>query len=145
MIPIISIRQPWAWLVVKGFKDFENRGRVLNVRGECFVHASKQLDRDCEAIREAVMLAFGITMPDTFERGGIIGRMFIVKGVRERSRSVWSEGSGYVLDPSRARVCKLFPMRGQLGVWRVDGLERSIEWEPLETPEMENANYEVNP
>jgi hypothetical protein len=29
----ISIRQPWAWLIVNGYKDVENRIWAANVRG----------------------------------------------------------------------------------------------------------------
>ncbi|WP_229215634.1 ASCH domain-containing protein [Duganella sp. CY15W] len=37
----LSIRQPWAWLIVNGYKDIENRSWSTNVRGKVLVHASK--------------------------------------------------------------------------------------------------------
>jgi len=40
----LSIRQPWAWLLVEGFKDIENRTWKTNYRGSFLIHASKQFD-----------------------------------------------------------------------------------------------------
>ncbi len=31
----LSLKQPWAWLVVKGYKDIENRSWSTNHRGHC--------------------------------------------------------------------------------------------------------------
>lgn len=42
----ISLRQPWAWLVCKGYKDIEFRNRWNNFTGECYIHASKKFDDD---------------------------------------------------------------------------------------------------
>jgi hypothetical protein len=40
----ISIKQPFAWLLVNGFKDLENRNWKTNFRGEILIHASKDID-----------------------------------------------------------------------------------------------------
>jgi hypothetical protein len=37
----ISIRLPWAWLIVNGFKDVENRSWRTRHRGTILIHASK--------------------------------------------------------------------------------------------------------
>ena len=37
----LSIRQPWAWLIVNGFKDVENRNWRTHWRGRLLIHASK--------------------------------------------------------------------------------------------------------
>ncbi|HDU8694716.1 TPA: ASCH domain-containing protein, partial [Morganella morganii subsp. morganii] len=37
----ISIRQPWAWLIVNGHKDIENRSWRTKYRGQVLVHASQ--------------------------------------------------------------------------------------------------------
>ena len=41
----ISLKQPWAWLMVNGYKMPEFRNRRDSFRGECYVHASKQMDK----------------------------------------------------------------------------------------------------
>jgi hypothetical protein len=35
----ISIRQPWAWLIVNGYKDVKNRIWAANLRGRVLIHA----------------------------------------------------------------------------------------------------------
>lgn len=40
----LSIRQPWAWLIVAGYKDIENRSWPTNFRGRVYIHASRKFD-----------------------------------------------------------------------------------------------------
>lgn len=35
----ISIHQPWAWLIVEGYKDIENRTWLTAYRGPVLIHA----------------------------------------------------------------------------------------------------------
>ncbi len=37
---VLSLRQPWAWLIVNGYKDIENRSWRTNHRGPLLIHAS---------------------------------------------------------------------------------------------------------
>ena len=37
---VIVIRQPWAWLIVNGYKDVENRTWVTRYRGMLLIQAS---------------------------------------------------------------------------------------------------------
>jgi hypothetical protein len=53
----LSIRQPWAWLIVKGYKDIENRTWATKLRGRVFVHASKGMTR--AEYEDAADLALG--------------------------------------------------------------------------------------
>jgi hypothetical protein len=47
----ISIRQPWAWLIVNGYMDVENRIWAANVRGRVLIHAgASKSDTNSEAI-----------------------------------------------------------------------------------------------
>jgi hypothetical protein len=46
----ITIRQPWAWLIVNGYKQIENRDWVTAQRGRMFIHAAQTMTRgDYEA------------------------------------------------------------------------------------------------
>ena len=36
----LSIRQPWAWLILRAGKDVENRDWSTKVRGRVLIHAS---------------------------------------------------------------------------------------------------------
>ena len=47
----LSFKQPWAWLMCKGFKDIENRNWATRFRGRIYVHASKsKTDMDKETL-----------------------------------------------------------------------------------------------
>ena len=48
----LSIRQPYAWAVIKGAKDVENRTWRRNYLGRLYIHVS--LKEDSEAIDEVV-------------------------------------------------------------------------------------------
>ena len=45
-IPVkaLSIQQPWAWLIVNGHKDIENRDWRTNFRGPVAIHAGKKIE-----------------------------------------------------------------------------------------------------
>ena len=100
-IQYISLRQPWAWLVLQGFKDIENRGRVSHFRGELFIHASSSrqyLEEDVEAVREE----YGIEVPASeLQFGCLIGSVIMVDCVQE-SKSRGVEGPyGYLVSEPR--------------------------------------------
>ena len=50
----LSVRQPWAWLIVRGYKTIENRTWPTNHRGPLAIHASLTVDED--AVRRLVSL-----------------------------------------------------------------------------------------
>lgn len=92
----ISIRQPWAWLVVNGFKDVENRGWATSHRGPIQIHAGLTFDTDCDLKWCNRILArdHGVVMPDRIDdypRGGIVGRVDIVAcAKRDEAIEGWS-------------------------------------------------------
>jgi hypothetical protein len=42
---ILSIRQPWAYLITRGSKNIENRSWPTNYRGPVLIHASLKIDK----------------------------------------------------------------------------------------------------
>ena len=100
----ISIRQPWAWLIVNGYKDVENRTWSTKHRGPILIHAGKTLDPYFDEIRQDV-LAQRVEFPDAkhIERGGIVGQANLVDCVTESS-SEWFNGPyGFVLEDAQPR------------------------------------------
>jgi hypothetical protein len=76
----LSLTQPWAWLVVHGGKDIENRTWNTKFRGAFLIHASKGMkpsDYDAaQRFAESVhgyQFAHDMPLPEQLERGGIIG------------------------------------------------------------------------
>ncbi len=125
-LPVLSIRQPWASLIVRGRKDVENRTWRTNVRGPVLIHAGLRKD-------DAEMLAFvrlkrerGIVIPECGQgklswwgapAGGIIGMAEIVDCV-DKMDSPWFTGPwGFVL--RHARPLPFFPCKGKLGFFRI--------------------------
>lgn len=39
---VLSVRQPWAWLLVNGYKTIESRTWSLNYRGRLWIQAAKK-------------------------------------------------------------------------------------------------------
>ncbi len=118
--PILSVRQPWAWMIIHGDKDIENRTWRTRVRGPVLIHASGSCTR--REYEEASGFAFwciGGAIWDNYpkfehlQRGGIVGQVEIVDCVSD-SDSPWFVGPyGFVLRNPVALPWR--PMRGKLG------------------------------
>lgn len=78
-IPALSLRQPWAWLVVHGGKTIENRSWNTKHRGVFLIHASKGMTAAeyFDAVQFTAKRGFEVAgrMPTAkaLERGGIVG------------------------------------------------------------------------
>lgn len=113
----LSVRQPWAWLIIHGNKDIENRTWETNVVGKIFIHAGKGMSKqEWEDAYEYARYGVGgiiIPGPDQLRRGGIIGEVEIVDCV-DKSNSPWFEGPyGFVLKNPKA--IEFMPCKGALG------------------------------
>jgi hypothetical protein len=114
-LPALSVRQPWAWLIVNGLKDIENRSRQTRHRGPLLIHASKSFDDYTENI-ELVKREYGISVPLEVDRGGIVGVVDVIDCV-ENHKSKWFNGPfGWVL--ANPRRLKFRPCNGALGLFR---------------------------
>lgn len=113
---VLSVRQPWAWLIVHGLKDIENRSWSTRFRGTVLIHAGKQFDADGEIGVRLKFPDLSVALPEQpqdYGRGGIVGMVDIVDCVTE-SDSPWFMGEyGFVM--RNARPLPFFPMRGALG------------------------------
>lgn len=116
----LSIRQPWAWLIVNGYKDIENRSWNTKFRGQVLIHASSRRPTvdEVKAARSILEKAHGwevaMMMPsaDLFQLGGFVG-VATITGTCERSSSPWFFGPvGYQLVD--ARQLKFRPFKGRL-------------------------------
>lgn len=133
----ISVRQPWAWLIVNGFKDIENRDWPTKVRGRVLIHASKGMTHgeydDAVDTARMVKRAGGMVGLDTFpsfnslQRGGIVGSVEIVDCVSD-SPSPWFFGNyGFVL--ANAELLPFREYKGQLGFFEVQDQMRGADSE----------------
>lgn len=134
----LSIRQPWAWLIVRPditdrqmraeyfandmIKSIENRDWPTKTRGRVLVHASKGMTyreyADVQRFLESIS-SLNIQLPPASElqRGGIIGSVEIVDCVTQ-SDSDWFFGRfGFVL--SDAHPMPFIKCKGKLGFFDV--------------------------
>lgn len=133
----LSVRQPWAWLILHAGKDIENRDWWTGVRGPILIHASKGMTRD-EYEEAAACYDPGDIGPDlppfeALERGGIVGQVEIVDCVKS-SRSPWFFGTyGFVL--ANPKPLPFVPFKGQLGFFEVPAAALNGR-EPATPPEI---------
>ena len=127
----LSIWQPWAWLIIHGGKDIENRGWATWHRGPLLIHASKKPPRlpDLDAIalwmreRGLDQAAEAMLKVVQWDLGGIIGRVDLVDCVRGH-RSPWAD-NGYLATDTWHMVLEnpvalpFRPLRGERGLFEV--------------------------
>lgn len=118
----LSVRQPWAWLILQGYKDLENRSQQCHKRGTIALHASTTNTKKEYAAALALIANRGlnITLPAIEElvTGAIVGLVDIVDCVTE-SDSPWFTGEhGWVL--ANPRPGTPYQQKGQQGFFSVD-------------------------
>ena len=116
-LPALSIRQPWAWLIVSGLKDIENRPRRTHYRGPLLIHAGLSLNSYTEENIAWLKRRFAVEIPLELDTGGIVGMVDVVDCVEDHESKWFNKGNfGWVLtNPRRLtfRHCK-----GALGLFR---------------------------
>lgn len=122
----LSIRQPWAWLILHAGKDIENRDWATRRRGRVLIHASKGMTiAEWQSAIQFAHRTCGVSRGrlqdgcefDQLQRGGIVGSVEIVDCV-QASDSPWFVGEhGFVLRNPQPQVFQ--PWKGQLGFFDV--------------------------
>jgi hypothetical protein len=128
----LSIMQPWAWLIVNGWKDIENRSWRTNYRGPLLIHAGLKVDGDAHQellqgyhpagagrVSEPLRLAYqNALMKGERQTGGIVGYAEIDDCVDD-SASPWFVGPfGFVM--CNGRPLPFMPTRGMQGFFHVE-------------------------
>ena len=136
---ILTVRQPWAWAIIHGGKDVENRVRNIagSYRGPVAIHAAKE--REPHVWAHVEQLA-GERWPEEQDvRGAIIGVVDLC-GVHESERdgcgtrkgtarlgeviplcSEWAEPWAHHLVLANPRpLAAPIPFKGALGLRRLD-------------------------
>jgi hypothetical protein len=121
----ISVRHPWAWVVVHAGKDVENRGahapRLFQaaVGQRVYIHASKSMTTAEWLEAKSFMAKLGVAFPSPSDLmdGGIVGSA-IVTGIVTQHRSPWFRGP-QALVLADARPAPFRRGRGELGLFLV--------------------------
>jgi hypothetical protein len=114
-IKALTVWQPWAWLLVAGHKDVENRCWPTRHRGPLLIHAGKTYDGDSEYCIN------GIDIPSGLPRWVIVGAVRLVGCLpHERASSIWHQPGQYGFYVGDAvQLATPVPYRGQQGMFDV--------------------------
>ncbi|WP_426237491.1 ASCH domain-containing protein [Pseudomonas sp. TWP3-2] len=126
----LSIRQPWAWLIVRPdlktpeeraaaahqLKDIENRTWLTKFRGRFLVHASKGMTKNEYTFAAEFARSIGVTVPPAadLQRGGIIGSVEAVDSV-EQHQSPWYMPGNKAIVLRDPRPLPFLSINGRLG------------------------------
>lgn len=136
---VLTVRQPWAWAIIHGGKDVENRVRNIagDYRGPVAIHvglaydlawSSRGLD---DAMQASGARRAREALPWHRDPGAIIGVVDLV-GVHEAHpdcsiENEWAEPDVWHLELRNPRpLAKPIPFRGALGLRRLDNSTRTL-------------------
>jgi len=123
----LSIRQPWAWLIINGIKTVENRTWKTKMRGRVLIHAGQQFgvsEQEYRSLRDALNEGLeedgnDLRLPKSlsdFEVGGIVGSVEIVDCVEECTDEydqLWHEAGNYAFLLDKPEVSEFKPCKGK--------------------------------
>ena len=72
---VLTIKQPWATLIMQGDKRFEFRSWQTKSRGDLLIHAGKGIDKNA-------MKRLAKYLPDEIPLGKILGKVTLVDCIR---------------------------------------------------------------
>ena len=107
---VLTVRQPWASLIVAGIKDVENRSWRTNYRGRLGIHAAQGFDQE-------LIDVYGHLLDEDLPLGALIGSVKLVDCVTN-SRSKWADrGAWHWILTEPKTLVRPRPMKGRLGLW----------------------------
>jgi hypothetical protein len=115
---VISIRQPWAWLIIHAGKDIENRDWCTNFRGPVAIQASNYVPTPAELSEIELAMKVRIRRSE-LQYGGVIGTAEITDCVSHHASPWFFGGYGFVL--VRPRPVRFHPLPGELGIYDAPG------------------------
>lgn len=125
---VITIKQPWATLIAKGYKEYEFRTWKTKYRGDILIHAGKGIDKKAMSRFEDLKLEYPtgciiakakitdcIYVDDEFRKQVVPKNDKIYKSIAQKDN--W-EGYGFKLE----NVQEIKPIRinGKLSLWDYD-------------------------
>ncbi len=112
----LSIQQPWAWLIVNGYKPVENRDWPTKARGTIGIHAGKKFDAEGYSIVRREFPTIPLPKPEAFLKGGIVGMANLTDCVTDHPSPFFTGKFGFVF--GAAEPLPFTPCRGMLGFFR---------------------------
>lgn len=127
---VLTVKQPYASLLVGGVKDVENRSRRTNYRGTVLIHAGARMHdvvsflrkRQEFTVEEITIMTLVNEVEENDLFGCIVGSVEIVDCVQD-STSPWAERGQWHWVCRNAKVFDhpIRNVKGRLGLWGWDG------------------------
>jgi len=122
----LSVRQPWAWLIMAGHKDVENRSWCIRTPIRIWIHAASGMTRAEYAWCWLYAAALGVEIPpfSSLVRGCLLGTIKVEQCCHD-TPSPWYDDVlapwGWVLSDPRPLKTP-WRCRGQLGLFRPESI-----------------------
>lgn len=122
----LTIKEPWATLIIEGYKEYEFRSWKTNYRGKILIHAGLTLEKDMKERFEPYNL--------TYSKGEIIGEATLTdcilvdeefnEQLKQKNPLVYARSShvetyAWKLENIK-KYDKKIPCKGKLGLWNYD-------------------------
>ena len=124
---VITIKQPWATLIAKRYKEYEFRTWKTKYRGEILIHAGKGIDKEAMTRFEDLKLEYPegciiakakitdcIYVDDNFRKRVIPKNPNVYKSL---NRTEW-EGYGFKIE--EVEEIRPIKINGKLSLWEYD-------------------------
>ena len=130
----LTIKQPWATLIIQGDKRFEFRSWKTSYRGDLLIHAGKGIDKEA-------MKRLKKYIPEDMPLGKIIGKVKLVDCIKMSpkfkemllkenneiyTKSSFQENYGWQVENVEVFNHPI-PVKGQLSLWEYEVEENSKE------------------
>ncbi len=122
---VLTIRQPWAELIIRGIKPVENRTWQTTYRGSLLIHAAAKYDVDgaLDAVQSGQISYGAAWICATAPRGAIIGQVDLADCVQDSSSEWAEEGCWHWLLENPQVFDEPIPWRGRQGLWTITEAE----------------------
>ena len=146
MIRALTVRQPWAWAIIHGGKDVENRTQNIagSYRGPVAIHAGLAKFEQHNMASHALRAAHGTEVDARILYGAVIGVVDLVDTHPDCTENVegyghtptcspWAMPDHHHLTLANPRpLSRPIPAKGRLGLWIPDGALQDAIWEQVD-------------
>lgn len=130
---VLTIKQPWATLIMQQDKRYEFRSWKTNYRGEFLIHAGKGLDKDAakrlkKYLPEELpmgMILGKVTITDCIPMSEEFASMLAAENSDIYTAHSFSNNYGFKIENVKV-FDKPIEAKGQLGFWNIDIDEKNM-------------------
>jgi ASCH domain-containing protein len=120
-VRVLSVRQPWAWAIIAGHKDIENRSQRTSYRGRVYIHAGlKQAPPEQLELFERLTARLGIEASFDDIRGAVIGYVELFNCTTRAASPWYIRGNQAWHLRGAVAFARPVPLVGRLGLFQPD-------------------------